>query len=179
MQHGEFREHILKVRVETGGELASTLVVIAKTQHEPREQSLKATMKRCWDETSTQSFWRCRVSLKCSRAGPEANASKEGASCNTVLSDLFLNEWPFLFVFWQNTLSKCAKILFVLLITSLFSGRCSWVFSLSSWGSSLCWFHHDVPFYNKLCGDHPCELLCVSSFQSHRQCLPPVRLHHL
>lgn len=39
------------------------------------------------------------MSLKCSRAGLKANARKEGASCNTILSDLFLNEWPFLLVF--------------------------------------------------------------------------------
>lgn len=58
------------------------------------------------------------MSLKGSRAGPKANVRKEGASCNAVLSDFFLNVWAFLLVFLQSILSEYAKIL-LLSVSSL------------------------------------------------------------
>lgn len=120
------------------------------------------------------------MSLKRRRAGPKANVSKEGASCNAILSDFFLNVWTFLPVFLQSILSKYAKIL----LSSVLSLHCFledalWPFIRDPEENSLCFFHHSVAFYNKLCGDHLCKLLCINRLQSHRQCLPSVGLHHL
>lgn len=38
-------------------------------------------------------------------AVPRANASEEGAICNAILSDFFLNVWAFLLAFLQNVSS--------------------------------------------------------------------------
>lgn len=136
--------------------------------------------QRCWDETNTKSLWRCRVSLKGSRAGPKANVSKEGASCNAVLSDFFLNVWAFLLGFLQSVLSTYTKIL-LLSVSSLhcFLEDSLWFFIWDSEENSFCCFYHSVAFYNNLCRDHLCKLLCINRLWSHRQCLPSVGLHHL
>lgn len=69
------------------------------------------------------------MSLKCSRAGPQAHVSKEGASRNVLFQCVGFS--PGVLAKYLVPISK--NILFVCVISALFSGRC---FLVLYWRSS-------------------------------------------